>query len=405
MMAACDRPDDRSSVTTSTTVVRDEPSVRRADGKLRIAVFVPRSGLGASIGEGIDAGAQLAATEINAAGGFNRQPVELVRAEEPESLSETTQALATVLADDVDAIVGLASSRHTLALAERLRDAGILACSPTASSLALEGLDDDNLLFRTVPSDSLQAEALAAAVERSGASTVALVYIDDEYGRPLAELGAGALLRNGVAVNLSIPTDGSADGVERAAQLAADSNERTVVVIADAAVGPALIAKIDERSLLSPSFVVNDAMRRPSADVEPYGVDLAARVSGVAPVATPSQAFLERLRTVNPNSNGAYAANAYDCVNLVALAAVASNTDQSRRMAEVFGGLTNSGFPCATFADCVAALDTGRNFQYDGSNQLELGQDGDPTRAVFELFGYDDTGRDVARGRLDVTEP
>ena len=65
--------------------------------------------------------------------------------------------------------------------------AGILTCSPTASAMALDNYPDSGLFFRTIPSDSLQMVAIAHVAERTGSTSIAIGYLDDAYGRDLAE--------------------------------------------------------------------------------------------------------------------------------------------------------------------------------------------------------------------------
>jgi hypothetical protein len=55
------------------------------------------------------------------------------------------------------------------------------------------------------------------------------------------------------------------------------------------------------------------------------------------------------------------------------------------------------GQPCRDFATCAALLAASRNIDYDGpSNTLQLGADGDPERARFDLFEFNDDGVDVS---------
>ena len=62
---------------------------------------------------------------------------------------------------EVDAVVGPTSSLVALGALGDLMAADVLTCSPTASAQALDDYPDRDLFFRTVPSDSLQAAAIA----------------------------------------------------------------------------------------------------------------------------------------------------------------------------------------------------------------------------------------------------
>jgi branched-chain amino acid transport system substrate-binding protein len=57
--------------------------------------------------------------------------------------------------------------------------------------------------------------------------------------------------------------------------------------------------------------------------------------------------------------------------------------------------VATSGSRCTTFATCAALLANGRNVDYDGpGGALDIGTDGDPVRARFEVFDTDPTGVD-----------
>jgi branched-chain amino acid transport system substrate-binding protein len=402
LLIGCDGSSTPPSA-TDTPAPTANPPQRPGDGQLVVGVLVPREGAGVSIGSSIDLGTSLATAQINNAGGVNGVPLRVIKAEEPEDLDAARVSMDSLIAQGVDAIVGPTSSLNALALTTRATEAGVLVCSPTASSIGLDSVPDDGLFFRTVPSDTLQALAIAEAVDQSGANAVTVVHLDDEYGRDLAERTIDALRRTGIIVTAVVPTTGSSDDVDAAAESVVATDNSLIVVIADASIGPLIITSIDQRTDAAPSYVVNDAMRRPNADAVSYDSALAQRISGVSPVATPSDEFLSELRGLDATTNGPFAANAYDCLNLIALAAETSGSDQPRNMAGVFASLTTSGSACASFGDCMAALTSRRNFQYNGpGGVLDMGRQGDLVNALYELFTYDESGRDVARGRIAV---
>ena len=102
-----------------------------------------------------------------------------------------------------------------------------------------------------------------------------------------------------------------------------------------------------------PDYVVNDAMRRSSTSAEPMGASLASRVFGLSPIAYSTDAdFLAAAPARLPDNPPPYAANAFDCVNLIALAALAANSTLPAAIAEQIPSVSASGSPCMTFASC-----------------------------------------------------
>lgn len=129
-------------------------------------------------------GAQLAAEEINAAGGVNGRPIELV---EREDYADTDSAV--VVATDfynspVVAVIGHGFSGPTLAAAPVYNGGTnpLLEIAPAASAPAVT--DAGPYTFRVCPSDLAHGSALAHwARERLGLQRGAVFYTNSEYGR------------------------------------------------------------------------------------------------------------------------------------------------------------------------------------------------------------------------------
>jgi branched-chain amino acid transport system substrate-binding protein len=376
---------------TTTTVARAD------EGVLTIGVLKPQGSANADIGQAIGTAVQLAVDTINNAGGYNGHNVELIPEDEGVAGVGIDPAIATLLNRNVDAIIGPASSANALAGLGEIVNAGVVACSPTASASLLDGFPDHNLFFRTIPSDSLQAVAIAKAVDQTGASQTAVAFIDDAYGQAFADSVEAALQKLDITVSLSVPYSAGNQSIDVAAKKIAGTSDGVIVVIGDATSGPVMLGEIDTAAgKARPSYMVNDAMRRPNASAHPMGASLALRVHGISPVAySTDQDFVARLGAT-PDDPSPYAANAFDCVNLIALAALAGQSTQPAVIASLIPAVSDGGSPCMTFASCRDDIALGSNINYDGpGGSLAIGSDGDLTSATFELFGFDETGRDV----------
>jgi branched-chain amino acid transport system substrate-binding protein len=327
----------------------------------------------------------------------------LVSADEGVAGVGVDPAIAALLAQHVDAIIGPASSTNALAGLGEIVAAGVVACSPTASASLLDGFPDRNLFFRTIPSDSLQAVAIGEAVDRTGASRATVAYIDDAYGQSFVESVDSSLRKKGIEQSEAVPYSADDQSINAAAKKIASMAPGVVVVIGDATSGPVMLRAIDAAANTRPFYVVNDAMRRPTASAEPMGGSLASRVTGVSPVAYSSdKQFLADLGDT-PDNPSPYAANAFDCVNLIALAALVTGSTQPAVIASQIPSVSDSGTPCVSFADCRADIEAGSNIDYDGpGGSLTVASSGDLSAAVFELFGFDETGRDFNKGTVSV---
>jgi branched-chain amino acid transport system substrate-binding protein len=398
-VAACSSDSAAPTALPASTIAA---SVRTDDGVLTIGVLTPQGSANADIGQAIRTAVTMAVDTINKAGGYNGRAVVLRPADEGVAGVGIDPAIATLLDEQVDAIVGPASSSNALAGLGEIVHAGVVACSPTASARLLDDFPDQNLFFRTIPSDSMQALAIAEAVDRTGASRATVTYIDDDYGQAFADSVKASLVLKGIEQEAVIPYSADNVSIKAAASKVVATAAGVVVVIGDATSGPVMLGEIDSQELdVSPQFVVNDAMRRPTASAEPMGVSLSSRVRGISPVAYSSNAqFLAQLGAT-PDDPSPYAANAFDCVNLIALAALAGDSTQPEVIARQIPLVSDSGSPCMTFVDCRDDIAAGSNINYDGpGGTLTIGTDGDLASAVFDLFGFDETGRDVNVGTV-----
>jgi len=136
---------------------------------------------------------QQAVADINEAGGIDGREIELT---EIDSEASADTAVEKYRALDTDSLVGLVGglvSDVSIALSQEVAADGVMEVSPasTAPQLTNAGRSDDRKFFgRTVPSDGLQAAAMAKVVDDPlyiGAESVALLSIDNSFGAGLAQ--------------------------------------------------------------------------------------------------------------------------------------------------------------------------------------------------------------------------
>ena len=176
------------------------------EGTIKLGATFPLTGEVASYGQKAKRGIELAVEEINATGGVLGRKIEVDfqddRHDKKEAVSIVTK-FATV--DKVPVVFGSAGSSVTLAVAPVANRNKVVLVSPISSSATLS-TDGGAFFFRTVPADDLQAEVLADWVHKAGARTVAIVYTNNSWGKPLTDgfqtkftaLGGKVLLAEGV---------------------------------------------------------------------------------------------------------------------------------------------------------------------------------------------------------------
>lgn len=400
-MVACTNDGDTSPTTTQVVETTIRSPARSDDGVLVLGVLLPTTGPGATLfGEGMIDAVQLALAEINDAGGVLGADVELISTDEGATAASAAIGFDALITRDVDAIIGPASSIVALSDLDAAVAAGVVTCSPTATALALDNYPDDGLFFRTVPSDSLQMVALARIAERTGSTSIAIGYLDDSYGRGLAQALQSAVGTSGLSVLAQIPFSGDDEELaDEAASLLADS-PGVVAILGDAGDGTRLLASVAQASSDDdpPTIVVNDALRDAQSQqvIRGLGREVREQIRGVSPLAVTANALA---------LTDLYAANAYDCVNLIALASKQANSDSPAGIAAQMAPVSAVGSQCSSFADCSDALDRGLLIDYEGpSGNTDLSaRTGDPSRARFEEFQFDVDGRDESVSTFEIS--
>ena len=395
LLVACTGGDDDALPTTTvgldtTTTTPD----RTADGVLKIGVFLPRTGPGAPLGEPMIAAVETAIEEINAAGGVLGSSVQHAIVDEGAGTGADE-----LLADDVDAIVGPASS--TVALSQLATivqpSTGVVTCSPMATALSLDDYPDNGFFFRTAPSDSLQMAAIAREARLTGVTSVAVGYLDDPYGRGLVGAFVDEMQRRGTTVVADVGFSGDQDDLSAAvAELLADE-PGVVVVLGDADDGSRLLAALDAspQSETVSEIIVNDAIRAARTTIQALSTGFRERLTGIAPLAT---------SVSNDGPDGFFTAQATDCVNLIALAAMAAGSDDPALIQGRMSQVGSGGLVCTSFASCAMRLEEGLEIDYNGaSGSVELSNSaGDPVRAWFESFGFDADGVELDPQRFQI---
>ena len=194
-----------------------------------------------SLAPGILQGAQMAADHISASGGLlGGKALELVTGDSTcaDSTAAANAADRLINSENLPAIVGPMCSGATISAANNAAiPGGAVIISPSATSPAVSDVDDNDLLFRTVPSDSYQGESMAKLLMAKGITTIAITYLNNDYGKGFADALANSYtaLGGNVAAN-DAHESGKADYRAEIGSLASSGAEHlTVLGYADGA--------------------------------------------------------------------------------------------------------------------------------------------------------------------------
>ena len=150
---------------------------------------------------------KLAASHVNRAGGVGGGSMLVISrdtAVNPVQGVDAARALVDV--EGAVAIVGALSSGVTIAAAQSvIIPKGVLLISGASTAPAVTTLEDDDLLFRTTPSDDAQGAVLARLADELGYQTVGIMYINNAYGEGLAAQFEESFVEYGGQVTAKVP--------------------------------------------------------------------------------------------------------------------------------------------------------------------------------------------------------
>ncbi len=376
----------------------EEGGSAEADGQLKIGTLLPETGSLAFLGPPEFAGVDLAVMDINDAGGVLGEDVEAIDGDSGDTTTDiANQTTDRLLSQNVDVIIGAASSGVSLTVIDKITGAGVVQISPANTAPDFTDYDDNGLYFRTAPSDVLQGSILGEVIVEDGNATVGILALQDPYGEGLAEFVTDSVENSGAEVVETIIYDPNAQNFDAEVQKMAAADPDAIVVIG-----------FDESARILSSMI--EAGIGPG-DKSVYGTDgnmgnalgeqfkgekgALEGMKGTTPLTDLSKDFTDRLLEVDPKlKDFNYAGESYDAVVIAALATIVADSDAGVDIAEELADVTRGGTKCTEFEECKELAEGGEDIDYDGvTGPLELSDAGDPTSASFAILEFQENNQ------------
>jgi branched-chain amino acid transport system substrate-binding protein len=366
----------------------------------------------------------LAAREINAAGGVRiggkDYKLELVRVLQGETPMSAVKAVNSLVAQGCVAALGPRWSSVTLGnepdhsdgAARAAFDQNLLLMSGFTSAAAISDLDDDDMMWRTMPSDNFQGSASARfAFETKSARRASILYRDDVWGRGLAATFTAAFRELGGELLAQAPFDPAGD-LDRYAfpELGPVFEGQPDIVY---------IAAFNEISQISNRIVQGGYLKGKSGDAPQFlaadgansgeiltngAPEVLARLSGTVPAPPPEDPIFARFEAAYEHAGFGPGSDAwpftYDGLYLLALAMQAADSSDPRAFRRQLRAISRDDggdleVQPGGWAKAKQALLEGRGIDYTGaSGPIDFTEQGDPSRGTYSIWrivrGLDD---------------
>jgi ABC-type branched-subunit amino acid transport system substrate-binding protein len=394
-----DAPDDTDEdVPTDEELDVDRPE---RDETLNLGYILPETGDLAFLAPAQISGVQLAVDDINAAGGVLGNEVSLSSGDEAGDASIARETAARLINEGVDAIVGAAASGMSQEFIQLLEDNEIVQCSAANTSPAFTDQDNNSYYIRTVGPDEGVAPIFVNEVVGDGYTNVAVLARADDYGDALRQLVVDGLEEQvEVALNESYNPD-SDDFSALVSQVQGAGADAVVVIgFAEAAT---LYLQLIEAGIGPEGLYGGDGVFGP-----PLADQVGTNIDGLKVIGAAGNAdFNERLNEEQladqgEEGNVIYGGQAYDCVMIIALAAIAADSTDPVDFNEELEGVTRDGEACDSFEACVELLEAGEDIDYQGaSGPIELERP-DPQIGRYAVGVFENDGELTVIGDQDV---
>ncbi len=293
-----------------------------------------------------------------------------------DAAAATAAAERLVTSDNVAAIMGADCSGVTGAVASNVAvPNGVVMVSPSATSPALSDIEDNDLFFRTAPSDARQGQVLAKILNDRGITDIAVTYTNNDYGKGLADAFQASFEASGGTVSISAAhEDGKADySAEVGALSAAGSDLLAVFGYVDQG-GLGIIQNSLDTGAFD-TFVLGDGMYGVSL-TEALGSDLNGSFGTVPGSASEGADVLKAMVMDTANDpSGPYVGESYDAAALIALAIQAGGSADRASIAENILSVANApgeAIMPGELGKALQILADGGEVDYVGATGVEL---------------------------------
>lgn len=370
-------------------------------------LFALTGGLSA-YGPPIADAAKLAFKDINEAGGVLGTKLEFVVRDTGTAAAMGRDAAAKLVEiDRVPAIIGALSSGVTVAASSIAIDGEVVLISPASTSPMLTDLDDNDYVFRTCVSDALQGVVQARLAVNLGYQIVSVIYVNNPYGKGLADVFKENFEAVGGEVLAMVPYEEAKPSYRGEVEAAIDVSPDAINLIGYPADGNKMLIEAIELGYEG-EYIFPDGMKGegvtpgPACDPEaPLDQQYIEGSFGTAPGALSvgvAEAFDAAYTEEYGPSGIPFRSQSYDAAILIALAIEKtgpeflgmSRAEQGRAIRDNLRAVANPPGEEVTYGELTKALkllSTGVDINYQGvSGPVTFDKNGDMAEGAIELW-------------------
>ena len=268
---------------------------------------------------------KLVVQQVNDQGGIlNGQKLEPVIGDSGCNAQIATDTVTKMVnLSNIVALVGPHCSGAALAAVNTVTiPAGVAVVSPSATSPEVTNLDDNKTVFRTVPSDDYQGRSLARALLAKGTNKLAVTYLNNDYGKGLAEAFKSEFMsKGGELAGFSAHEEGKASYRSELADLAKQGADTLVLFDYGDGSGLTILRQALENGFFT-NFIGADGMKS-DVPIKELGAENLTTFIVSSPVGETSKSldmFNQDFTDAGGDKDAIFVTTSYDAAFLTSLA-------------------------------------------------------------------------------------
>lgn len=356
---------------------------------LKVGTILPQTGSLSQLGPPEIVAVNLAERDINAAKAGIK--VSVTQKDSGDTSTDiATQSVNALLAENVGAIIGAASSGVSLSVIDKITQAAVVHFSPANTAPTFSTYKDNGFYFRNAPSDLLQGKVLAQKVLKDGHTKPAILFQNDDYGNGLNESLKSTFTQNGITLVADQSFDPTASNFASEVSSVLAAKPDAVIVISYSQQFAPITQSLQTAGFNFANLYGTDGnYGTPGLPVDIAGAQF------TNPGVQASKSFVTRLQkqtkrdSASPLTVFSYAPESYDALVLIALAALQGKATDGTTIRDNLRSVSLGGTKCSTFAACAELIKSGENIDYEGlSGPITFDKAGDTAQAYISIYKY-----------------
>jgi ABC-type branched-subunit amino acid transport system substrate-binding protein len=272
----------------------------------------------------------------------------------------------------------------------------IVQCSPASTSPAITGLNDNDYMWRTTPTDALQSQVMVQVVqERLEASSTSYLALNNDYGQGLAQAYAQTFKDAGGEVQAEVSFEPNKSSYTSQLNQAMGDDPDSLMIVGYPESGVQIFRDFYADYGDTP-IIVPDGLKDSELPGN-VGQDM-SNVWGTAPLSTGPgiDTFESMYEDEYGSSQTPFRPQSYDAAAVMLLANAAAGENSGPAIRDQMTNVAQGSGSEVTPDNLVEGLEMAANgdeVNYQGaSGVVEFSDAGDIAAATYELFRYNDSG-------------